>query len=132
MARLAAGACRGAVRVILSHMAKQDLSLVFQALADPTRRAMLERLGQGEVAVSALARPTGMALPTILRHLAVLEAAGLISSAKAGRVRSCAVVPGALDATRSWLAAQRALWDARTDRLEAYLETLMKEKHDDA
>lgn len=118
--------------MILSHMAKHDLSLIFQALADPTRRAMLERLGQGEVAVSALARPTGLAMPTILRHLAVLEAAGLITSVKAGRVRSCAVVPGALLATRDWLAAQRALWEARGDRLEAYLETLMKDKHDDA
>jgi DNA-binding transcriptional ArsR family regulator len=110
-------------------MAKHDpdLSLIFQALSDPTRRAMLERLGQGAVPVSELARPTGLALPTVMRHLAVLEEAALISTAKTGRTRMCSARPETLAATADWLAAQRQQWEARTDRLEAYVATLMKD-----
>jgi DNA-binding transcriptional ArsR family regulator len=108
-----------------------DLSLIFQALSDPTRRAMLAALGKGAVAVSDLARPTGLALPTVMRHLAVLEDAGLIASEKAGRVRTCRIRPEALEATMGWLAEQRALWEARTDRLEDYVAKLMAEgQHD--
>ncbi|MES2143927.1 MAG: metalloregulator ArsR/SmtB family transcription factor [Pseudomonadota bacterium] len=103
-----------------------DLSLIFQALSDPTRRAMLAGLNGGAVAVSALARPTGLALPTVLRHLGVLEEAGLIVTEKTGRTRMCQARPEALAATSHWLDAQRALWEARTDRLETYLETLQK------
>lgn len=116
--------------VILSHMTKHDadLSLIFAALSDPTRRAMLARLGQGAaVPVSDLARPTGMALPTVLRHLAVLEAAALIRTQKTGRTRLCAARPETLAATADWLAEQRADWEARTDRLEAFVATLMQE-----
>lgn len=111
-------------------MAKHDpdLSLIFQALSDPTRRAMLARLGQGAVPVSELARPTGLALPTILRHLSVLEGADLIVTEKTGRTRMCRAVPGTLAQTERWMADQRQLWEARTDRLEAYVETLMQEK----
>ena len=107
-------------------MAKHDinLDLIFQALSDPTRRAMLARIGQGALAVTELARPTGMALPTILRHLSVLEDAQLITTEKLGRTRMCAAQPETLAATQDWLAAQRAEWEARTDRLEALLETL--------
>lgn len=114
-------------------MAQHDLALseMFQALSDPTRRGMLVRMGQGAVAVTELARPTGMALPTILRHLAVLEGAGLITSAKVGRVRSCAVVPGSLAVMQGWLEAQRAVWEARTDRLQAFAENLKMEQPDD-
>ena len=108
-----------------------DLSLIFQALSDPTRRGMLAVLGQRAVAVSDLARPTGLALPTVMRHLAVLEAAGLIASAKAGRVRTCRIRPEALEATMAWLAEQRAIWEARTDRLEDYVAQLMKERQHD-
>jgi DNA-binding transcriptional ArsR family regulator len=113
-------------------MAKHDpdLSRIFHALGDPTRRALLQHMGQGVVPVSALAAPTGFALPTVLRHLSVLEDAGLIHTEKRGRTRLCRVVPVALDAASDWLAAARADWEARTDRLEAFLETL--EDDDDA
>ena len=107
-------------------MAKHDpnLSLIFQALSDPTRRAMLARIGQGAVPVSALARPTGLALPTVMRHLQVLEEAGLIFTEKTGRTRLCSTRPETLAAAMDWMADQRAQWEARTDRLEALLKTL--------
>lgn len=108
-----------------------DLSLIFQALSDPTRRAMLVRLGQGPVAVTDLAQPTGWALPTVMRHIAVLQEAALIDTEKVGRTRMCRLRPATMVATADWLAEQRAVWDARTDRLEAYVKTLM-EKPDDA
>ncbi len=115
--------------MLVSHMAKHDpdLSLIFQALSDPTRRGFLARLGQGAVPVSELARPTGLALPTVMRHLSVLEAAALISTEKTGRTRMCHARPETLAATEGWLADQRAVWEARTDRLEAYVAKLMKE-----
>lgn len=108
-----------------------DLSLLFHALSDPTRRGMLERLGTGPATVSDLAAPTGLSLPTVLRHLSVLEEAGLVHSAKGGRVRSCALVPEALEPMRGWLDEQRAVWSARLDRLDAYVMTLQKEGSDD-
>jgi DNA-binding transcriptional ArsR family regulator len=113
-------------------MAKHDpdLSLIFQALSDPTRRAMLARLAGGAQPVTALARPTGMALPTVMRHLSVLEEAGLVTSAKDGRVRTMMLVPEALTPVRSWLDAQAAMWEARLDRLEDYVLTLMKDAPD--
>jgi DNA-binding transcriptional ArsR family regulator len=111
-------------------MTKHDsnLDLIFQALSDPTRRAMLARLGQGAAAVSALAQPTGLALPTVMRHLSVLEAAGLIVTEKAGRARMCRVDPAALAPVADWLAVQRAQWDGRLDRLEAYVQTLIEKE----
>ncbi|MGV8985314.1 MAG: ArsR/SmtB family transcription factor [Cypionkella sp.] len=111
-------------------MAKHDpdLSLIFQALSDPTRRAMLAQIGHDAVPVSALARPTGLALPTIMRHLAVLEGAALITSEKTGRTRYCRAVPATLEATMNWMAEQRSLWEARTDRLEALLATLARKE----
>ena len=108
-----------------------DLSAIFQALSDPTRRAMLARLGQGPVAVTELARPTGWALPTVMRHIAVLEGAALIETDKVGRSRICQLRPETMAATADWMAHQRAVWEARTDRLEAYVATLMKETPDD-
>lgn len=110
-------------------MAKHDpdLSLLFHALSDPTRRAMLARLAVGPAAVTELAAPTGLRLPTVLRHLAVLEAAGLIATAKDGRVRTCAFVPAALTPARDWMEAQRALWEGRLDRLDDYVMKLMQE-----
>ncbi|MFC3085401.1 MULTISPECIES: ArsR/SmtB family transcription factor [Tabrizicola] len=111
-------------------MAKHDpdLSLLFHALSDPTRRMMLSRLARGPAAVSALAGPTGLRLPTIMRHLAVLEEAGLVATQKDGRVRSCALVPEALAPVRDWLEEQRAIWEARLDRLDDYVMTLMQER----
>jgi len=118
--------------MILSHMAKHDvdLSLLFHALSDATRRAMLARLANGPLGASDLAAPTGLRLPTIMRHLGVLEAAGLSAMAKDGRVRSCAFVPGGLVPMQSWLEEQRAVWEARLDRLDDYVMTLMKESGD--
>lgn len=111
-------------------MAKHDadLSVIFQALADPTRRAVLERLALGPARVTDLAGPTGLRLPTVMRHLQVLEDAGLIATAKDGRIRTCAIVPEALVPVRSWLEEQRSLWEARLDRLDAFVTTMMKEK----
>jgi DNA-binding transcriptional ArsR family regulator len=116
--------------MLLSVMAKHepDLSLLFHALSDPTRRAMLSRLARGPAAVSELAAPTGLRLPTILRHLTVLEDAGLIATTKGGRVRSCAFVPKALEPMHGWLEEQRRMWEARLDRLDDYVMTLMETK----
>jgi DNA-binding transcriptional ArsR family regulator len=111
-------------------MAKHDLdlSLLFHALADPTRRSILTRLGEGPAPVTELANPTGLRLPTVMRHLSVLEEAGLIATSKDGRVRTCAIVPEALAPMRTWLDDQRAIWDSRLDRLDTYVMTLMKER----
>lgn len=111
-------------------MAKHDvdLSQVFHALSDPTRRSMLTRLARGPASVTDLADPTGLRLPTVMRHLSVLEAAGLIATSKDGRVRTCALVPGALDVPRTWIDEQRAIWEARLDRLEDAVMKLMKER----
>lgn len=109
-----------------------DLSAVFRALSDPNRRAMLARLGKGAVAVSELAAPTGLSLPTVLRHLEILEDAGLIRSEKTGRTRLCSPCPQTLSATLDWLSRQQAIWEARTDRLEAYVATLLKDQENDA
>ncbi len=117
---------------MVSQMAKHDptLDALFQALADPTRRAMLERLARGPAPVTELARPTGLRLPTVMRHLSVLEGAGLVTTAKDGRVRSCALQPQALAPMHDWLDRQRATWEARLDRLDAYVMTLMKDRPD--
>lgn len=105
-----------------------DLSLIFHALADPTRRAILTHLAEGPAPVTALANPTGLRLPTVMRHLSVLEQAGLIATSKDGRVRSCVIVPKALAPVRTWLDEQRDLWEARLDRLDDYVLKLMEER----
>lgn len=97
------------------------LDVVFQALADPTRRAVLGRLGEGPASVSELARPFDMALPSFMKHIRILEGGGLIRTRKTGRVRTCALEKGSLALAESWLAEQRALWEARTDRLERFV-----------
>lgn len=108
-----------------------DLSLIFRALADSTRRSILTRLMLSPASVSDLAGPTGFSLPTVMRHLDVLEEAGLITSTKDGRIRTCAVRPEALTPVRSWLDDQRAVWDARLDRLEATVMSMMKDEDDE-
>lgn len=105
-----------------------DLSRLFHALSDPTRRSILTRLARGAAPVTELAGPTGLRLPTVMRHLSVLEEAGLIASAKDGRVRTCALVPQAMAPARTWLDAQRDIWEARLDRLDDYVAKLMKER----
>ncbi|MBX3605733.1 MAG: helix-turn-helix transcriptional regulator [Piscinibacter sp.] len=110
-------------------MDKQSAHLtdVFYALADPTRRAIVGRLGRGPEAVSVLAAPFDMALPSFMKHLGVLERSGVIRSHKAGRVRTCELVPRALTQAERWIAQQRAMWEARSDRLAAFAEHLHQE-----
>jgi DNA-binding transcriptional ArsR family regulator len=100
------------------------LDRLFQALADPGRRAILERLGRGPVSVSELARPLPMSLPAAMQHLQVLEAAGLVRSRKTGRVRTCALQPAPLREAAGWIEARRQEWERRLDQLGDYLETL--------
>ena len=104
------------------------LDLAFQALADPTRRGMLARLSRGPASVSELARPLAISLPAVLQHLQALEASGLIRSEKTGRVRTCRLEPRALAGAESWIAEQRALWEAQLDRLEDFLENMQAEE----
>jgi DNA-binding transcriptional ArsR family regulator len=99
-----------------------DLDQLFQALADPTRRAMVERLTLGPAAVSDLARPFAMSLPAVVQHLQVLEAAGLVHSQKLGRVRTCQIEPGGLTLAEGWLSDRRLAWERKLDRLGAYLD----------
>ena len=101
-----------------------DLDGVFRALADPTRRAVVERLGHGPASTSELAGPFAMALPSFTQHLDVLERSGVVESAKVGRVRTYTLAPGALDTVGAWLAGQRDLWERRLDQLDSYLLTL--------
>jgi DNA-binding transcriptional ArsR family regulator len=101
-----------------------ELDRVFQALADPTRRAVLHRLSGGAAAVSDLAAPFDMALPSFLQHLKVLEGCGLVRSRKLGRVRTYRISPRPLNAAESWISGQRALWGRRLDQLDEYLDTL--------
>jgi len=98
-----------------------NLDLAFQALADPVRRGMLERLSQGPASVSELARPFDMSLSAIGQHLKVLEAGGLVRTAKIGRVRTCQIEPAALNAAEQWINQRRITWERRFDRLEQYL-----------
>jgi len=97
------------------------LDQVFQALADPARRSMVERLVRGPASVTELARPLAMSLPAVMQHLQVLEACGLVSSQKAGRVRTCRIEPAALRTAEAWIASQRTTWERRLDRLGEYL-----------
>ena len=98
-----------------------SLDQVFQALADPTRRGMVERLVRGPASVGELSRPLAMSLPAVMQHLQVLEACGLVRSEKAGRVRTCHIEPAALGAAEVWITSQRTAWERRLDRLGAYL-----------
>jgi DNA-binding transcriptional ArsR family regulator len=98
-----------------------SLDQVFHALADPTRRGMVERLVRGPASVSELSRPLDMSLPAVLQHLQVLEASGLVRSEKAGRVRTCRIEPDALRAAEAWVTGQRTAWETRLDRLGDYL-----------
>jgi DNA-binding transcriptional ArsR family regulator len=118
--------------MILKHMPNQSIALdrLFHALADPARRAIVERLSRGPAAVSELARPLPMSLPSAMQHLSVLEAAGLVRSEKIGRVRRCAIEPKALGQAEQWINAQRIAWDNRLDRLGEYLKTLENQGDD--
>lgn len=105
-----------------------ELSQLFHALADPTRRAILARLAERPARVTELSKPTGLRLPTVMRHLSVLEEAGFIVTVKDGRVRTCTLIPDALEPVRTWLDEQRAIWEARLGRLDAFAMKAMKER----
>jgi len=98
-----------------------DVDLLFAALADPSRRAMVDRLIDGPASVSELARPLDMSLPAVVQHLHVLEASGLVRSEKLGRVRTCAIEPAALRAAEQWVADRRTAWERNLDRLGEFL-----------
>ncbi len=102
-------------------------SPVFRALADPTRRAVLEHLSRAPASVSELAEPFDMALPSFLQHLKVLEAGGLVRSSKSGRVRTYRISTHPLRHAEGWLAQQRTVWERRLDQLDAYAATLQEE-----
>jgi DNA-binding transcriptional ArsR family regulator len=102
-------------------MAGADLDRVFQALADPGRRLMVERLSQGPASVSELGRPLAMSLAAVVQHVQVLEASGLIRSQKTGRTRTCSINAAALRSAESWIADRRTRWERRLDRLGDYL-----------
>lgn len=106
---------------------KAPLDASFHALADPTRRAVINRLMISPAPVKKLAEPFDMGLPAFLKHLRVLEDSGLIATKKIGRTRTCRVNIERLVEAESWLSDQRALWQARTDRLAEYVETHMSE-----
>jgi DNA-binding transcriptional ArsR family regulator len=105
----------------------QPVDPIFRALADPTRRHVLERLSRSPASVSELAAPFEMALPSFLQHLRILEDSGLVRSSKIGRVRTYKLAPKRLKAAEDWLSRQRSLWERRLDQLDAYLLEL-KEK----
>ncbi len=101
-----------------------DLDGLFRALADPARRSIVERLSRGPASVSELARPLPMSLPSVMQHIGILEAEGLVRSHKVGRVRMCAFEPQKLGGAERWISARRSEWEHRLDRLGEYLKTL--------
>lgn len=105
-----------------SAVRNRQISLVFQALADPTRRAVVERLAQGPASTTELARPFAMTLPSFAQHLGMLEKCGLVRSRKEGRVRRFHLAPKPLATAEDWIMAQRAVWNQRLDQLQEYVD----------
>lgn len=101
-----------------------DLDTIFHALADSTRRAVVQQLAVKEASISELASPHDMALPSFIKHIRVLEASGLIASIKHGRVRTCSIEPKRFAVMETWLNEQRTLWEGRTSRLAEFVEAL--------
>ena len=106
---------------------KPSVDLVFHALGDPTRRAILERLSKGPISVSQLAAPLTVTLAAVVQHLQILEESGLIRTEKVGRVRTCRMEPGGLSPAEQWIHDRRMLWERRLDRLGE----LLAESEDD-
>jgi DNA-binding transcriptional ArsR family regulator len=104
-----------------SPMAEPPVDVVFHALSDANRRAMIDRLLDGPASVSELGRPLAISLPAVVQHLHVLEGSGLVRSHKVGRVRTCEIEPQALNAAERWISERRAAWEERLDRLGEYL-----------
>jgi len=101
---------------------------IFRALADPTRRRVVERLNRSPASVSELAQPFEMALPSFIEHLKVLEGCGLVRSEKIGRTRTYQLAPEPLQLAENWLAEQRALWERRLDQFDAYVMSLKEQE----
>jgi DNA-binding transcriptional ArsR family regulator len=120
--------------VILKHMLNKSsaLNLLFSALADPARRAMVERLSRGPAAIGELAKPLPMSLSAVMQHVAVLEAAGVVRTQKLGRLRTCSLDTRALHPVEQWIHSRRTQWERRLDRLGSYLADLPKEDSGDA
>ena len=116
--------------VLLRYMSKYDPNLdqCFSALGDPTRRMILQRLARGEASVSELAEPHDMALPSFMEHLKKLEVAGLVTSKKQGRTRTCELAPDAFAPAKKWLSEQSEIWEGRLDRFDDYVKNLMQER----
>lgn len=100
----------------------EPLDLVFQALSDPTRRAIVDRLTRGPASVSTLAQPLTMSMPAVLAHLRVLQDSGLVRSSKTGRVRTCEIQPTALRTAEQWITDRRTGWERSLDRLGQFLD----------
>jgi DNA-binding transcriptional ArsR family regulator len=107
-------------------MATDQLSVIFGALADPTRRAILARLAEGEATVNELAEPFAMTLPAVSKHLKVLERAGLISRGREAQWRPCRLEAGSLREASEWVDRYRRFWESSYDKLDAHLKNLMK------
>jgi DNA-binding transcriptional ArsR family regulator len=104
------------------------MDVVFHALGDPTRRAIVDLLSHGPASVSELAGPLRISLPAVMQHLGLLQDSGLVSSTKTGRVRTCRIEPRAIGEAESWLAKRRAFWEERFDRLGELLSEQADEK----
>jgi len=112
-------------------MLKYEADRVFQALADPSRRVIVERLSRGEASVSELARPLPMSLPAVVQHLQVLETSGLVRSEKVGRVRTCRLGVSQLEQEAAWIERYRQLWAARFDELDKVVEDMKQKENAD-
>jgi DNA-binding transcriptional ArsR family regulator len=112
-------------------VANDQLSVTFAALADPTRRAILARLAQGEASVTELAKPFDLSLPGISKHLKVLQRAGLITQGRNAQWRPCRLEPGRLREASDWVGEYRQFWDERVQRLDDLLQDLIKERKSD-
>jgi DNA-binding transcriptional ArsR family regulator len=99
----------------------------FRALGDPTRRRVIEQLGAGPASMTELSRPFDISLPSLSKHLGILEQSGLVRSTKVGRVRTYRLVPSKLKSAEHWLSRQRTLWERRLDQLDAHLRTIKEE-----
>jgi DNA-binding transcriptional ArsR family regulator len=104
------------------HTNKPDIDRIFHALGDPTRRAIVEKLGNGPASVSHLAEPLGITLAAVVQHLQVLEESGLVKTEKLGRVRTCRLEPAGLSAAAQWIGDRRSMWERQLDRLGDFLK----------
>jgi len=105
-----------------------QIDTTFRALAEPTRRAMVERLSFGPASVSDLARPFDMTLAAVVQHLQILEQAGIVRTEKVGRVRTCSIAPGGLDGVADWINARRIVVERQLDRLGQVLDEMAAEE----